>query len=170
MTLATCEYQTPFGRIGIVAMKATQAISLIIFDNEKPGNLNIDAFLASSGTSLTNSPILTETVKQLDEYFIGRRKYFNLPQSPYGSLFQRTVWNELNKIPYGQTISYADLACRVGKPQAFRAVGTANKKNRLPIIVPCHRVIGSDGRSHGYAGGLEVQEYLLRLEQSNGGN
>lgn len=111
-----------------------------------------------------NSPVLDATEKQLDQYFSGKRRAFDLPLSPHGTDFQRRVWKALRTIPYGQTISYAELARRVGNPRASRAVGLANGRNPLSIIVPCHRVIGADGSLTGYGGGLAIKESLLRLE------
>jgi O-6-methylguanine DNA methyltransferase len=101
---------------------------------------------------------------QLKEYFAGDRTEFDLPLSPTGTPFQNTVWNELAKIPFGETISYTDLAERVGRPGSHRAVGAANGRNPLPIVIPCHRVIGKSGKLTGYAGGLEAKQKLLELE------
>lgn len=111
-----------------------------------------------------NSPVLDATEKQLGQYFSGKRRAFDLPLSPHGTDFQRRVWKALQTIPYGQTISYAELARRVGNPKASRAVGLANGRNPLSIIVPCHRVIGADGSLTGYGGGLAIKAFLLRLE------
>ena len=104
------------------------------------------------------------TARQLAEYFRGARRDFDLPLAPRGTQFQRTVWRELASIPYGATISYAELARRVGKPSAVRAVGAANGRNPLPLVLPCHRVIGSDGALTGFGGGLPTKEFLLRME------
>lgn len=101
---------------------------------------------------------------QLDEYFAGRRVTFDLPIAPRGTTFQLRVWEMLRGVPYGKTISYAQLARLVGNPNASRAVGMANSRNPLPIIVPCHRVIGSNGTLTGYAGGLDRKRSLLDLE------
>jgi methylated-DNA-[protein]-cysteine S-methyltransferase len=103
--------------------------------------------------------------RQLAEYFEGARRDFDLPLSPDGTAFQRCVWNELRRIPYGETISYGELARRIGKPTASRAVGAANGRNPLAIVVPCHRVIGADGTLTGYGGGLSVKHALLSLER-----
>ena len=103
-------------------------------------------------------------IDQIDAYFRGERKDFDLPLSSAGTAFQRRVWMTLRKIPYGRTITYGELAKRVGKPTASRAVGAANGRNPLPIVVPCHRVIGSDGRLTGYYGGTHLKEFLLKLE------
>jgi methylated-DNA-[protein]-cysteine S-methyltransferase len=102
--------------------------------------------------------------KQLDEYFAGRRTTFDVPLRMAGTAFQRRVWSELQEIPYGQSISYSELARRIGIPSASRAVGTANGLNPIAVIVPCHRVIGADGSLTGYGGGLERKRLLLDLE------
>jgi methylated-DNA-[protein]-cysteine S-methyltransferase len=107
---------------------------------------------------------LLEAATQLDEYFAGERQTFELALDPHGTPFQRKVWFALADIPYGQTISYAELARRVGSPRAFRAVGQANGKNPLAIILPCHRVITSVGTIGGYGGGLPMKRELLALE------
>ena len=106
-----------------------------------------------------------EAADQLAAYFKGELKAFNLAIEPQGTRFQEQVWEELVKIPYGETISYGQLAERVGNPKAARAVGMANKKNPIPIIIPCHRVIGKNGRLTGFGGGLDIKARLLELEQ-----
>jgi methylated-DNA-[protein]-cysteine S-methyltransferase len=111
----------------------------------------------------------TETIQQLQKYFQGRLKTFELPLSPQGTEFQQKVWKTLRRIPYGTTISYGELAKRIGNPSASRAVGRANGCNPLPIVVPCHRVIGANGSLVGYAGGLPIKEYLLNLEAQYAG-
>lgn len=103
---------------------------------------------------------------QLQQYFDGERRSFDLPLAAQGTAFQHSVWRELQRIPYGQTISYGELARRIGKPRACRAVGLANGANPLPIIVPCHRVIGADGSLTGFGGGLPIKRQLLALERS----
>jgi len=108
--------------------------------------------------------LLARAARQLDEYFAGRRRAFVLPLGPSGTPFQRKVWRELERIPFGRTISYGTLARRVGNPQASRAVGAANGRNPLPIVIPCHRVIASDGRLTGFGGGLDVKRFLLEHE------
>lgn len=109
-------------------------------------------------------PLLRRAQAQLDEYFAGRRRRFDLPLAPQGTAFQRGVWFELAAIPYGATVSYAQLAARVGRPAATRAVGAANGRNPLPIVLPCHRVIGTDGSLTGFGGGLPRKRFLLELE------
>jgi methylated-DNA-[protein]-cysteine S-methyltransferase len=106
-----------------------------------------------------------EVLKQLRAYFAGKLEDFDLPMSPQGTEFQRGVWKKLCDIPYGETISYGELAKRIGNPKACRAVGLANGTNPIPIIIPCHRVIGSNGKLTGYGGGLPIKEKLLALEQ-----
>ena len=112
-----------------------------------------------------SSSVLDNAVSQLNEYFAGTRKSFDLPLKFDGTEFQNRVWRELQNIPYGKTISYKELAEKTGNIKACRAVGMANNKNPLPIIIPCHRVVGSNGKLTGYAGGLEVKKFLLELEQ-----
>ena len=111
-----------------------------------------------------DNAILQATRTQLEEYFSGSRKHFDLPLAPQGTPFQIEVWHTLATIPYGHTISYAQLAQRVGKPTAMRAVGAANGRNPLPIVLPCHRVIGADGSLTGFGGGLPTKQFLLQLE------
>jgi methylated-DNA-[protein]-cysteine S-methyltransferase len=111
-----------------------------------------------------------EVIAQLRAYFEGRVTEFDLPLAPHGSEFQLRVWRELRGIPYGETISYAELARRIGRPQASRAVGHANARNPISIIVPCHRVIGADKSLTGYAGGLERKRMLLEHEAASTGS
>ena len=108
--------------------------------------------------------VLREAQRQLVEYFAGERRGFDLPLAPQGTEFQRQVWWELANIAFGDTISYAALAQRVGRPTATRAVGAANGRNPLPIVLPCHRVIGADGSLTGFGGGLPTKQFLLQLE------
>jgi len=111
---------------------------------------------------------LWEAREQIGAYFRGERKTFDLPLAPEGTPFQQTVWNALREIPYGRTITYGELARRIGQPTASRAVGAANGRNPLPIIVPCHRVIGSNGELTGFRGGIHLKAGLLELEQRHG--
>jgi methylated-DNA-[protein]-cysteine S-methyltransferase len=108
---------------------------------------------------------LTETIRQLQAYFAGDLETFNLQLAPEGTPFQLEVWRRLCDIPYGETISYSELAGRIGNPKASRAVGLANGSNPIPIVIPCHRVIGSNGKLTGYGGGLPIKEKLLALEK-----
>lgn len=111
-----------------------------------------------------NEKPLEEARRQLGEYFAGRRKTFDLPLKKSGTPFQLRVLDALEEIPYGETVSYADIAERIGQPKAVRAVGAANGRNPLPIVIPCHRVIGKSGDLTGFGGGLDTKEALLRLE------
>lgn len=111
----------------------------------------------------------TEASRQLDEYFAGKRRSFDLPLAPSGTPFQLSVYEVLARVPYGETVSYLDLAKEIGNPKAVRAVGGANGANPLAIVLPCHRVIGSGGSLTGFGGGLEVKRFLLELETNNSG-
>lgn len=113
--------------------------------------------------------LLQEAQAQLDAYFSGRLKTFQLPLAPAGTAFQQRCWQALCTIPYGQTVTYAQQAQAIGQPKAVRAVGMANHRNPLPIFIPCHRVIGKDGSLTGYAGCLEAKRFLLDLEAGCGG-
>lgn len=141
---------------------------------------NISLYLVATETHLINiqftqpqkallqtTELLSMATIQLDEYFQGKRTTFSLPFKLTGTPFQLAVWKELQNIPYGQTTSYKEIAQKINKPKAYRAVGMANNKNPLPIIIPCHRVIGSNGKLIGYAGGLKLKNYLLELEKSH---
>jgi methylated-DNA-[protein]-cysteine S-methyltransferase len=112
------------------------------------------------------SEITEEAIAQLSQYFKGERKLFDLPLLLVGSVFQKKVWNELLQIPFGSTVSYAALSRKLGIEAAIRAVASANGANAISIIVPCHRILGSDGSLTGYAGGLEIKRKLLRLENA----
>lgn len=116
-----------------------------------------------------NEQPFEEVRKQLTEYFAGERKEFNVPLGLHGTEFQLQVLEELKRIPYGETTSYGEIARRIGRPKAVRAVGAANGRNPVPIIVPCHRVIGSSGDLTGFGGGLDTKTALLRLEAENSG-
>lgn len=137
------------------------------------GNLRIvasqDAIHSLTFTDLpisnkSDTDLLTSTSKQLDEFFSGVRKKFDLPLAPEGSDFQQRVWQALQEIPFGKTVTYGELSEKLGDPNAVRAVGTANGKNPIAIIIPCHRVIGSDQKLTGYAGGIERKRWLLQHE------
>lgn len=110
--------------------------------------------------------ILEQAAREIGEYFEGKRRAFAVPTAAAGTPFQQAVWNALKEIPYGETRTYGEIARRIGHPRASRAVGQANNRNPLPIVVPCHRVIGTSGALTGYAGGLAVKERLLELERT----
>ncbi len=117
--------------------------------------------------TLESSQILTETEIQLNDYFSGNRKTFDIPLNPKGTTFQKEVWDYVKKITFGKTASYLDISKQMGSITYTRAVGMANGKNPIPIIIPCHRIIGTNGKLTGYAGGLERKKWLLLHEQKN---
>lgn len=123
------------------------------------------AVKASEGSANALSPLLATLAAQLDEYFAGTRLGFDLPLEMQGSPFRKLVWNELMKIPYGETVSYKEIARRIGRPKAIRAVAQAIGANPLSILIPCHRVVGSSGALTGYAGGIAAKQFLLNLEK-----
>lgn len=114
----------------------------------------------------TPDAVLKNTIVQLEAYFAGKRTDFDIPLNPCGTAFQKQVWNALLKIPYGETCSYGDIAKLIRKPKASRAIGGANNKNPIPILIPCHRVIGANGQLVGYGGGLNKKKWLLDLERN----
>ena len=128
----------------------------------KPQSLPV---LATIPLGTPTKKFLSQAVQQLDEYFAGKRKAFDIELKVTGTDFQRQVWQQLRKIPYGKTASYSDIAKRINNPNAVRAVGSANGKNPFCIIVPCHRVIAADGSIGGYAGGVEAKRKLLEIER-----
>jgi len=147
---------SPVGRLLLAA--SDDGLHLIEFQNPRHPMSHCDAWEARE------CDVIRLTATQLREYFGGDRRDFDLPLSPRGTAFQLEVWHTLASIPYGETISYAQLAQRVGKPSAMRAVGAANGRNPLPLVLPCHRVIGSDGSLTGFGGGLPTKDFLLRME------
>jgi methylated-DNA-[protein]-cysteine S-methyltransferase len=134
---------------------------LIESEDEKITTVN---FLKTSKIPGLVTPVITQCITELDEYFFEGRKFFTLELNPFGSEFQLRVWNELIAIPYGRTISYLELAIRLGDINLMRAVGLANGQNPIAIIIPCHRVIGKNGDLVGYGGGLDKKEWLLQHE------
>lgn len=132
---------------------------------ETEGKISAVSFLTPVGGILKETPLLKEAARQLEEYFAGTRRTFNLPLHIQGTPFQQKVWQALLTIPYGETRSYKQIAQQVGCPQGCRAVGMANNKNKIGIVIPCHRVIGSNGALTGYAGGLNIKKILLELER-----
>ena len=128
---------------------------------------NATATLAVPAEWIRDEAVFTEPLRQLQEYFAGKRQEFELQVDPQGTSFQKEVWRELCRIPYGETASYQAIAERLGKPKACRAVGMANGRNPLPIIIPCHRIIGKNGTLTGFGGGLPVKRQLLDLERGS---
>jgi len=134
------------------------------------GNAITEIVLLPSNDSVPNTnrketALIRKAYEELSEYLRGIRKKFSVPLNPRGTAFQRKVWSALQTIPYGETRSYGQIAAQVGNPKACRAVGMANNRNPIMIIIPCHRVIGADGSLIGYGGGLDLKEYLLNLER-----
>lgn len=119
---------------------------------------------ASPSSNVKENPVLKKAFQELEEYFAGKLKKFTSHIKPEGTIFQKRVWTELLKIPYGKTASYKDIAINIGNSKAMRAVGLANNKNPLPIFIPCHRVIGANGKLVGYNGGMEIKQKLLQIE------
>ncbi|MDI1229032.1 MAG: methylated-DNA--[protein]-cysteine S-methyltransferase [bacterium] len=153
--------KTPVGALTLVASDA--GLAAILWENDKPGRVRLDI-----GAEDKKHEILSEAERQLKEYFAGTRNRFDLPLDFNGTPFQKKVWAALCRIPFGETRSYGDIAKQVGSPKAVRAVGSANGKNPISIIAPCHRVIGANGKLTGFAGGLPVKEFLLGLESRQG--
>lgn len=151
--------KSPVGLLKIVVR--SQSLEAILWDNEKLNRVKLDHMIEDK-----NDPLILETEKQLNEYFLRRRKTFNLPIKGHGTTFQQAVWKLLTLIPYGTTWSYKDIAVKMNKPQAVRAVGSAVGRNPISIIVPCHRVIASDGSLAGFAGGIDRKKTLLDLEST----
>ena len=147
------ELPTMAGLLRIV--EENDAIVQIQFEQEQK---------TAGDAALQDTPLLLEAKRQLEEYFAGLRAGFSLPLNPQGTAFQKKVWQQLEAIPYGQTRTYGQIAAAVGQPTASRAVGGANHNNPIAIVIPCHRVIGANGKLTGYAGGLDIKEKLLRLE------
>jgi methylated-DNA-[protein]-cysteine S-methyltransferase len=157
MPLFYKEMPSPVGKLKLVA--SANALVAVLWEKERPNRVRVDTAKLDR-----RHPILLEAERQLGEYFAGVRSQFELPLELRGSEFQNKVWRALTAIPFGRTISYFDLAETIGSPKASRAVGAANGKNPLSIVIPCHRVIGRDGTLTGFAGGLETKAMLLTLE------
>lgn len=153
MTLTHTIIDSPVGPLALTA--GSQGLTDLRFSDQPP---------PPGDGSAAGAAHLTAAVAQLREYFAGERRAFDLGLSPVGTDFQREVWRALRGIPFGETRTYAEIAVGIARPKAVRAVGAANGKNPIPIIVPCHRVIGADGALTGFGGGLDVKEALLRHE------
>lgn len=147
----TVIYNSPIGLVEITGTE--RSIASVYFADEK------------RGSGFSSNDYLENCALQLDEYFNGKRKEFDLQLEPEGTEFQKKVWNELLRIPFGITVSYLDLSRKLGDEKAIRAVANANGQNKIPIVIPCHRVIGSDGSLTGYGGGLWRKKWLLEHEQ-----
>ena len=151
-----CYYPAPFGDLLLV--EENEKIEHVMFPVEHNTRTLEKEWIEDKNA-------FKDIFTQFDEYFSGKRKVFSLKLNPIGTKFQKSVWQELQKIPYGETTNYGELARRIGNPNASRAVGAANGKNPIVIIIPCHRVIGKDGSLTGFGGGLPVKEQLLALER-----
>lgn len=151
--------KTPVGNLKLVA--SAKGLVAVLWENDSSERVRLE-----SSTPEENHLVLVEATKQLQQYFLGKRKSFSIPLDPQGTSFQRKVWSALLTIPYGETRSYSELARQIEKPKASRAVGAANGKNPLLIVIPCHRVIGASGKLVGFAGGLSAKEKLLAIEKS----
>lgn len=158
--------ETPIGNM--VAYSTKQGMCLLEFEERKELADEIKMLPLMFNTALKegSNPHIDQLKTQLTEYFLGARTQFTAPLEIKGTPFQQSVWQALQKIPYGETKSYKEQARILGKPEAIRAVGTANGRNKIAILIPCHRVLGSNGALTGYAGGLWRKEYLLKLESA----
>lgn len=150
--------KSPVGRLKLIA--SDQGLAAILWENDPPSRVRLNILAEDQ-----DHPVLLEAEKQLGEYFAGRRTSFDLQLDFAGTEFQQKVWQALLEIPFGETRTYGQIAQQLGNPNAMRAVGAANGRNPISIVAPCHRVIGADGSLTGFAGGLEVKEYLLGMER-----
>ena len=158
MSLAYKTIDSPVGQLKLVA--SDKGLVAILWENDSPRRVRLAELVTNE-----KHPVLVETERQLREYFAGKRKAFTVALDMRGTRFQKDVWAALLAIPFGETRSYGQLAKQLGNPRASRAVGAANGRNPVSIIVPCHRVIGSSGKLTGFAGGLDTKAHLLGLEK-----
>ncbi len=158
----SCRIDSLVGPLTVVFDES--AVTAIRFGDRVPDNAVLVEPTDSAGLE-----VLRQAVRELGEFFAGERRNFTVPLAPVGTPFQQQVWQALQTIPYGATCSYRDIACAVGRPAACRAVGMANHCNPIPILIPCHRIVGADGRLTGYAGGLAIKSRLLQFERENCG-
>jgi methylated-DNA-[protein]-cysteine S-methyltransferase len=156
-------------RIGVLRVAATEkGVCKIALGTETAESVMawLGRYIHPEALAEEESAAVTQAIQQITEYLDGRRRAFELPLDVRGTDFQRTVWAAVAAVPYGQTRSYADIAVIIGKPSATRAVGAANGANPLPLVIPCHRLVGKDGSLTGYGGGLDVKRLLLDMECS----
>lgn len=158
MSLAYKTMESPVGKLKLVA--SDEGLVAVLWQNDRPSRVRVGELVEDN-----RHPILLKAERQLREYFDGKRKEFEIPLDMRGTTFQKNVWEALLAIPFGETRSYGQLAKQLGNPNATRAVGAANGRNPLSIIVPCHRVIGSTGNLTGFGGGITTKEHLLNLEE-----
>jgi methylated-DNA-[protein]-cysteine S-methyltransferase len=168
MTLFTTRFFSPVGALTLVS--SDDGLRALVWENERAGRVPLPC------TPVKNAghPVLAEAARQLAEYFVGQRMEFTVPLDLRGTPFQLRAWAELAKIPFGATLTYGEQARRMGCPDSVRAVGAANGRNPVSIIIPCHRVAGADGRLTGFAGGVDAKRWLLDWEarivmEANGG-
>lgn len=158
MTYFSKTIWSPVGELTLVA--DDRGLAAILWENDRPDRVRLGTLEEKA-----DHPVLVETERQLGEYFAGERRRFDVPLSFAGTDFQKRVWAALLAIPFGETRSYGEIAGQLGAPGASRAVGAANGRNPISIIAPCHRVVGSNGKLTGFAGGLEAKAFLLDLER-----
>lgn len=156
-TLYRKNIDSPVGQLGLVAT-ATSLVA-VLWPEERDGRVSFDVEPAAG-----SNDVLVDTEQQLGEYFAGERRMFDIPLELRGTEFQQQVWQALAAIPYGETSTYGKQAAEIGRPRAIRAVGSANGRNPLSIVLPCHRIVGADGKLTGFAGGLETKRWLLDHE------
>lgn len=168
MGIVTATYESPSGPLLVGATET--AVCLCAWTSTDKGSRCIGSVSSLSGLSISSgsNPVLMECLRQLDCYFNGELTDFDIPTVLFGTPFRKTVWQALLSIPYGATVSYSQVAAAVGRPRAVRAVANAIGANPVSIIVPCHRVVGSDGSLTGYAGGTDTKASLLNLEKGKG--
>jgi methylated-DNA-[protein]-cysteine S-methyltransferase len=156
----TYSYKTMKSPVGVLKLVASErGLVAILWENDDPKRVRLGPLVEDN-----NHPVLLKTERQLNDYFAGKLKRFSLKFDFAGTKFQKEVWQALARIPFGETRSYGEIAREIGRPKAVRAVGAANGKNPISIIVPCHRVIASNGKLTGFAGGLKTKAFLLRTE------
>lgn len=160
-TLSMTTLDSPVGRLRLVAHD--DGLLAILWPDEREGRVKF----SSEPAPTRRHPVLEEAARQLDEYFEGTRESFDLPLDPIGTEFQRAVWLALAEVPYGETSTYGKQAANIGRPTAVRAVGAANGRNPLSIVLPCHRIVGANGKLTGFAGGIETKRWLLDHEKNN---
>ncbi len=154
-------YQSPLGPLELVA--SDEGLVAVLWPDDPPDRVRLGDDLLES----PDNPVLAKAAEQLDEYFEGKRKDFDLPLDLRGTEFQVAAWQSLAQIPYGETATYGEQAASLGRPKAVRAIGAANGRNPVSIILPCHRVVGANGSLTGFAAGLDAKRFLLDLEQES---
>jgi len=162
MSLAWKYMPSPVGKLKLVANR--EGLVAVLWQNDRPGRVRLGEMVEDD-----RHPVLVKAEQQLREYFAGKRQEFSVALDMRGTQFQRDVWETLLAIPFGETRNYGQLARQLGNPKATQAVGAANGRNPISIIVPCHRVIGSSGKLTGFAGGLDIKAHLLELERAGTG-